>query len=197
MTEKQRFSSRWGTMLVMLGMAVGTGNIWRFPRIAAQNGGGEFLIPWVAFLFLWSIPLLLVEFGMGRKVRAGPVVAFARLDEHVDNAHDTLASAHTDFGYCFFDLLFIYILAVHAPFVRIGHLSDEFGNYFRWFWHDYIPFSEQRSGWVFLKVPGGSHWNVDETISFFVADFFKNHNNELPAVIIRFVKCQKQIINHA
>jgi NSS family neurotransmitter:Na+ symporter len=66
-------------MLVMLGMAVGTGNIWRFPRIAAQNGGGEFLIPWVAFLFLWSIPLLLVEFGMGRKWRAGPVVAFARM----------------------------------------------------------------------------------------------------------------------
>jgi NSS family neurotransmitter:Na+ symporter len=66
-------------MLVMLGMAVGTGNIWRFPRIVAQNGGGEFLIPWVAFLFLWSIPLLMVEFGMGRKVRAGPIVAFARV----------------------------------------------------------------------------------------------------------------------
>ena len=79
MSPRERFGSRLGMMLVMLGMAVGTGNIWRFPRIAAQNGGGEFLIPWVAFLFLWSIPLLLVEFGMGRKVRAGPVVAFARL----------------------------------------------------------------------------------------------------------------------
>ena len=38
---------------VFWGMAVGTGNIWRFPRIVAQNGGGEFLIPWVAFLLLW------------------------------------------------------------------------------------------------------------------------------------------------
>ena len=64
-------------MLAMLGMAVGTGNIWRFPRIAAQNGGGEFLIPWVAFLFLWSIPLILLEFGMGRKLRCGPIRAFA------------------------------------------------------------------------------------------------------------------------
>ena len=79
MSNGDRFGSRLGMMLVMLGMAVGTGNIWRFPRIAAQNGGGEFLIPWVAFLFLWSIPLLMVEFGMGRKVRAGPIVAFARL----------------------------------------------------------------------------------------------------------------------
>ena len=74
-----RFGSRLGLMLVMLGMAVGTGNIWRFPRIVAQNGGGEFLIPWVTFLFLWSIPLLLVEFGMGRQWRSGPVAAFARM----------------------------------------------------------------------------------------------------------------------
>jgi len=79
MKESQHFRSRLGMMLVMLGMAVGTGNIWRFPRIAAQNGGGEFLVPWIVFLLLWSIPLLLVEFGMGRMLRAGPVRAFALL----------------------------------------------------------------------------------------------------------------------
>ncbi len=66
-------------MLAMLGMAVGTGNIWRFPRIAAQNGGGEFVVAWLVFLFLWSIPLILVEFGMGRKTRSGPVAAFVKL----------------------------------------------------------------------------------------------------------------------
>jgi NSS family neurotransmitter:Na+ symporter len=78
-TETQRFSSRWGTMLVMLGMAVGTGNIWRFPRIAASNGGGSFLFAWAVFLLLWSVPLILVEFAMGRETRRGPVGAFARL----------------------------------------------------------------------------------------------------------------------
>ena len=45
------FSSRWGLMLAMLGMAVGTGNIWRFPRIAASNGGGSFLVAWVYLFF--------------------------------------------------------------------------------------------------------------------------------------------------
>ena len=80
MTERREgFSSRWLMMLAMLGMAVGTGNIWRFPRIAAQNGGGEFLVAWVAFLLLWSIPLILVEFGMGRWTRSGPVKAFVKL----------------------------------------------------------------------------------------------------------------------
>lgn len=75
----ERFSSRWGMMLAMLGMAVGTGNIWRFPRIAATNGGGSFLVAWVVFLLLWSVPLILVEFAMGKAVRRGPVGAFSRV----------------------------------------------------------------------------------------------------------------------
>ena len=66
-------------MVVMLGMAVGTGNIWRFPRIVATNGGGSFLIAWAVFLLLWSVPLLLVEFAMGRASRRGPIGAFATL----------------------------------------------------------------------------------------------------------------------
>ncbi|HUF88679.1 MAG TPA: sodium-dependent transporter [Gemmatimonadota bacterium] len=74
-----RFSSRWGMLLVMLGMAVGTGNIWRFPRIAATNGGGAFLVPWAIFLLTWSVPLLLCEFAMGKGARRGPVGAFATL----------------------------------------------------------------------------------------------------------------------
>ena len=77
--NRDRYSSRLGMMLVMLGMAVGTGNIWRFPRIAASNGGGEFLVAWIVFLFLWSIPLVLVEFGMGRQTRRGPIGAFIQL----------------------------------------------------------------------------------------------------------------------
>jgi len=60
-------------------MAVGTGNMWRFPRIAAQNGGASFLIPWFVFLFVWSLPLLIAEFGLGRGSRRGVIGAFADL----------------------------------------------------------------------------------------------------------------------
>jgi SNF family Na+-dependent transporter len=76
---QQTFSTRWAMMLAMLGMAVGTGNIWRFPRIAAANGGGSFLVAWVCFLLLWSVPLLLVEFSMGKATRYGTVGAFTRM----------------------------------------------------------------------------------------------------------------------
>lgn len=72
------FSSRWGMLLAMLGMAVGTGNIWRFPRIAASNGGGSFLVAWAVFLLLWSVPLLILELGMGKGTRQGTLGAFVR-----------------------------------------------------------------------------------------------------------------------
>lgn len=75
--SSEQFSSSLGLILAALGMAIGTGNIWRFPRVMAANGGGTFLIPWAIFLFTWSIPLLMVEFGLGRRIRRGPVGAFA------------------------------------------------------------------------------------------------------------------------
>ncbi len=79
MASKSRvFTSRWGMLLAMVGMAVGTGNIWRFPRIAATNGGGSFLVAWVCFLLIWSIPLLILEFGMGKGTRSGPIGAFVK-----------------------------------------------------------------------------------------------------------------------
>ena len=79
MQTKEEFSSRWGLVLATLGMAVGTGNIWRFPRIAASNGGGSFLVAWVVFLILWSVPLMIVEFSFGKRARAGTVGAFTKL----------------------------------------------------------------------------------------------------------------------
>ncbi len=76
-----RFSSRFAFLVSALGIAVGTGNIWRFPRIAASNGGddgaGAFLVAWVIFLFMWSIPLIIVEYVMGRTSRRGTIGAFA------------------------------------------------------------------------------------------------------------------------
>ncbi len=76
----QRFSSNWGLLISVLAIAVGTGNIWRFPRIAAQMGGdqgaGAFLVAWVVFLFLWSIPLMIAEYALGRRSRLGVVGVF-------------------------------------------------------------------------------------------------------------------------
>jgi len=78
MNGTERFSSRWGLIVASLGMAVGAGNIWRFPRVAAQHGGGAFMLAWLVALFCWSIPLLIIEFSWGKKSRSGPIGAFIR-----------------------------------------------------------------------------------------------------------------------
>lgn len=78
MKQQEFFTSRWGLILSTLGIAVGTGNIWRFSRIVAQNGGGSFLIPWVIFLLFWSIPLIIAEFAIGKSTRLGPVGAISK-----------------------------------------------------------------------------------------------------------------------
>ena len=80
--QGQHFSSRLGFFLSVLGIAIGTGNIWRFPRIVAQNGGengaGAFLIAWISFLFLWSIPLIIGEYALGLKHKSGVVGTFIK-----------------------------------------------------------------------------------------------------------------------
>lgn len=74
--SKDLFKSRLGFIMAGLGMAIGAGNIWRFPRVATQYGGGAFILTWSLFLFIWSLPLLIIEFGMGRKSGKGLLGAF-------------------------------------------------------------------------------------------------------------------------
>lgn len=82
-TSDQHFSSRFGLIVSVLGIAVGTGNIWRFPRIAAQNSGeagaGAFLFAWFVFLLVWSVPLIIAEFALGRKGRMGVVGTISKI----------------------------------------------------------------------------------------------------------------------
>jgi neurotransmitter:Na+ symporter, NSS family len=71
-----QFSGRIGLIFAAIGAAVGTGNIWRFPRMVGANGGGTFLIPWLFFLFAWSIPLVIAEFALGKRSRTGTIGTF-------------------------------------------------------------------------------------------------------------------------
>lgn len=79
MEKREFFASRWGIIFAGLGMAIGTGNIWRFPRIVSQYGGGAFIIPWLLFLFLWSIPILAIEISIGKKMRLGVIGSFGKI----------------------------------------------------------------------------------------------------------------------
>jgi len=76
MAESDQFNGRLGLIFASIGAAIGTGNIWRFPRMVGANGGGTFLIPWLFFLFVWSIPLVIAEYAMGKRSRTGTIGTF-------------------------------------------------------------------------------------------------------------------------
>ena len=74
--NNDEFTTRFAIIAASIGMAVGTGNIWRFPRIAGMWGGGTFLFALTVAVIVWAIPLLIAEFLIGRKTRVGNIAAF-------------------------------------------------------------------------------------------------------------------------
>ncbi len=74
-SKQQFFSTRLGFLIAAIAMAVGTGNIWRFPRMAAANGGGAFVIVMIIAVIVFSVPLLISEMAIGRHTRKGSVGA--------------------------------------------------------------------------------------------------------------------------
>lgn len=73
------WSSQRFFIIAAIGSAIGFGNIWRFPYVAYDNGGGAFLIPYFIALFVAGIPLMLLELGLGNKTKAGAAQAFRDL----------------------------------------------------------------------------------------------------------------------
>jgi len=70
------FATRWGLILSLIGASAGTGNVWRFPRMAALNGGGSFVLAWLVSLVIVSIPVIIAEMVLGRATRHGCPGAF-------------------------------------------------------------------------------------------------------------------------
>ncbi|KAF0308904.1 Sodium- and chloride-dependent GABA transporter ine [Amphibalanus amphitrite] len=76
---RTNWSNKIEFVLACLGYAVGLGNLWRFPYMCYNSGGGAFLIPYYIMMFVCSIPLLLMELAVGQFTQRGPVGAMARL----------------------------------------------------------------------------------------------------------------------
>lgn len=78
---RQRWDSRLLFVFAAIGSAIGLGNIWRFPYLAYEHGGGAFLIPYAIALLVIGIPILVLEFGMGQKAQKGAIGAFKSINK--------------------------------------------------------------------------------------------------------------------
>ena len=74
-------SSRLGFILLSAGCAIGCGNVWKFPWMVGQNGGGAFVLVYLAFLVVLGLPALTMEFALGRASQASPVRMYQKLEK--------------------------------------------------------------------------------------------------------------------
>ncbi len=77
--KKDKFSGRLGVVLAATGSAVGLGNIWRFPYVVGENGGGAFLLVYIFFIVLIGVPVMTSEFVIGRRSQSNALGAFKKL----------------------------------------------------------------------------------------------------------------------
>ncbi len=113
--KRGAFSSRKVFIFAAIGSAVGLGNIWRFPYVAYENGGGAFIIPYLVALLTAGIPFLFLDYALGHRHRGSAPLSFARLRRHSE------ALGWWQVGICF--MIAVYYAAVIAWAVRYTFFS--------------------------------------------------------------------------
>lgn len=79
--QREKLKSRLGFILLSAGCAIGIGNVWKFPYIAGQGGGGTFVLFYILFLVLLGLPIMSMEFAVGRASQKSPVKAYQALEQ--------------------------------------------------------------------------------------------------------------------
>ena len=78
--KREKFSSRLGFILISAGCAIGLGNVWRFPYIVGKYGGAAFVLIYLLFLVILGLPIMVMEFSVGRSSRCSAALSFDRLE---------------------------------------------------------------------------------------------------------------------
>ena len=85
--ERERLGSRLGFILLSAGCAIGIGNVWKFPYMAGQYGGGAFVLLYLFFLVIMGIPVMAIEFSLGRASQKSPVRLYQQLEPRGSKWH--------------------------------------------------------------------------------------------------------------
>lgn len=85
--KREKFSSRLGFILISAGCAIGLGNVWRFPYIVGKYGGAAFVLVYLLFLLILGLPIMVMEFSVGRASKASAALSFDRLEPNGTRWH--------------------------------------------------------------------------------------------------------------
>lgn len=155
--KRESFKSRLGFLLVSAGCAIGIGNVWRFPYMVGQNGGGLFVLLYLIFLIAMGLPVLTMELAVGRASRKSAVQGYQALEKPGSKWH-----IHGWFAIAGCYMLMMYYTTVSGWMVTYfykfitgefvsGMIAEEAGNVFANLLSDPV----QMAFWMILIVVAG------------------------------------------
>ena len=145
MKDRSNFTNKLGFVLVASGSAVGLGNIWRFPYLAAQYGGGTFLLIYLILAVTFGFTLMIAEISLGRKTGLSAIGAFKALDKRF-NFLGILAVIVPVIIFPYYSVIGGWVVKYFTVFVSGGVKSSAGDTYFT----DFIGSTFQPIGWFML-----------------------------------------------
>ena len=133
MEKREKFSSRLGFILISAGCAVGLGNVWRFPYITGKYGGAAFVLIYLVFLVILGLPIMVMEFSVGRASQKSAARSFHVLEPKGSKWHfmAILAIAGNYLLMMFYTTVGGWMLAYVVKMIRgeFTGLDDRHGNH--------------------------------------------------------------------
>ena len=120
--NREVFSSRAAFLFAAIGSAVGLGNIWRFPYVAYQSGGGAFLIPYLVALLSAGIPLLFLDYAIGHRFRGSAPKSFRRIARWAEPI------GWIQVGICFFITIYYAVIIGYALLYSVKSINKSWGD---------------------------------------------------------------------
>ena len=90
--KREQLGSRLGFIMLSAGCAIGCGNVWKFPWMCGQNGGGSFMLIYLLCLVILGIPALVLEFSIGRAAQTSPLFMYRKLEKPGQNGGFSVGS---------------------------------------------------------------------------------------------------------
>ena len=170
--ERERLGSRLGFILLSAGCAIGCGNVWKFPWMTGQFGGGGFVLIYIICLLVLGLPVMTMEFAMGRASQASPIRMYQKLEKPGQKWH------------------------VHGAFALIGNicLMAFYTVVAGWMIHYFVKFlSGQSQGLGFINMitnPGTNilYLGIVVVVGFGILCF------KLQGGLERVTKCRKRSV---
>lgn len=147
MSQRSNFSSKIGFVLAAAGSAVGLGNIWRFPYLAAKYGGGTFLLVYVILAVTFGFTLMVAEIAIGRKTGVSAIEAFKRLNKRFAFL-GLLTAAVPTLILPYYSVIGGWVIKYFTVFVSGGMEKAAGATYF----NDFISSPVEPLGWFFLFI---------------------------------------------